>query len=443
MQVLIVGGCVRDKLRGESPTDIDYVVVGSSPSEMEALGFQRVGAFPVFLHPETRDEYALARSEQSTGDAHTDFAYRWENVSIEEDLSRRDFTINAMAIDSEGILIDPYGGEKDLRAGVLRHVSDAFRDDPLRVLRGARFAASFGYQVAPETMSLMQDIVSKGMLETLSAERLWKETEKALMSNTPSLYFKVLSDCGALARLFPEIECMKGIPQNALYHAEGDVWTHTLMVLDEAAKLTRGADFDRTRALRIRIAALMHDFGKPHTPKELLWDEQGNPIGRHHGHEDPKRYRASMRALAKRIKMPKDYLAFADVVAQNHQHVHAIRKMQHKGLVRLFDRMRLESTARKDPNFIEDVYLSCKADNMGRFHMSEEGLVQPTDYIQGDYFKLAMTAISDVDVGAIMKPLLEKGVSVNDARTKVTSERLRLAKGFMKVHAVELDVKQR
>ena len=408
MDIYKVGGCVRDSLLGKEPHDLDYVVVGSSPDEMQRLGFQRVGMFPVFLHPETGDEYALARAEQSTGDSHADFVYKWDGVCLEEDLRRRDFTINAMARDNEGGLIDPYGGQNDLSKKVIRHVSEAFADDPLRVLRGARFAAQLGFEIAPETMDLMKLITSKGMLETLSRERLWGETQKALLSDKPSLFFRALSDCGALSRIFPEIECMKGIPQSAVYHAEGDVWTHTLMVIDEAAKVTPLTEFEESRAVAIRVAAMMHDFGKPHTPEELLWAPDGTPLGKHHGHEDPARYRSSMRSLAKRIAMPSRYLHFADQVAEVHQHVHAVRKMRHQGLVRLHERLRVEARLKANPEFIEDVYLACLADNRGRFTKTENGLVQPTDYPQGEYFKKAMYEIEQVEVGEIMKRLLGK-----------------------------------
>lgn len=402
-----VGGCVRDALLGREAQDVDYVVIGESPDSMKSRGFLQVGHFPVFLHPETQDEYALARSERSTGDGYADFDYVWDGVSLEEDLKRRDLTINAMALTDEGVVIDPYGGRADLQAGILRHVSEHFAEDPLRVLRVARFAARYGFTVAQETLQLMTDMVQQGMLGALSAERLWAETEKGLMTSTPRRYFEVLDECGALEAIFPELHVMKGIPQRADYHAEGDVWVHTLMVLDESVGLTKG--LPEERALRVRVAALLHDLGKPNTPHEYLYNADGSVLGMHPGHDDPDRFEPQLHQLTQRIRMPSAYSKFAGRVAVGHQDMHRIRDISGRGLVNLYDRLDLARSLRHDSDLLDDMVLACMADNLGRRTLMPDGsLKQPTRYRQGDWFKNAMLALHELPVGQWMQEAMQR-----------------------------------
>ena len=402
-----VGGCVRDALLGREAHDVDYVVIGESPASMQARGFQQVGRFPVFLHPETQDEYALARSERSTGDGYADFDYVWEGVSLEEDLKRRDLTINAMAMTETGIVIDPYGGRADLEARLLRHVSKHFIEDPLRVLRVARFAARYDFTVAPETRHLMTDMVRQGMLGALSAERLWAETEKALMTTKPRRYFEVLDECGALEAVFPELVAMKGVPQRTDYHAEGDVWVHTLMVLDESVPLT--ANLPEDRAIRIRLAALLHDLGKPNTPHEYLYNPDGSVLGMHPGHDDPARFEDQLNQLAQRIRMPSHYRRFAASAALAHQDIHRIRDMSGRGLVNLYDRLDLARSLRYDTELLDDLVLACTADNFGRRTLMADGsLKRPTRYRQGQWFKEAMLELHQLPVGQWMQEAMQR-----------------------------------
>lgn len=426
-----VGGCVRDSLLGREAQDVDYVVIGESPDSMKARGFQQVGHFPVFLHPDTQDEYALARSERSTGDGYADFDYVWEGVSLHEDLKRRDLTINAMAMTDAGEIIDPHNGRQDLAAGLLRHVSEHFVEDPLRVLRVARFAARYGFTVADETRQLMTDMVKQGMLGALSAERLWAETEKALMTRAPRRYFEVLDDCGALEAIFPELHVMKGVPQRADYHAEGDVWIHTLMVLDEAVGLTQ--DIPEERALRVRVAALLHDLGKPNTPHEYLYNADGSVLGMHPGHDDPERFEEDLHRLANRICMPTAYTKFAKRVAIGHQDIHRIRDMSGRGLVNLYDRLDLARSLRHDEVLLDDIVLACTADNLGRRTLMPDGsMVQPTRYRQGQWFKDFMLALHELPVGTWMqeamarcdpfKPKRVAAVEAGDSQSSQTIE---------------------
>lgn len=431
MKAFLVGGFVRDKLLGLSPNDRDYVVVGETPTTMIEKGFIQVGGhFPVFLHPETKEEYALARQEASTGNGYGDFTYNWDGVTLEEDLGRRDITINAMAIDADGAVVDLFGGMNDLKAGVLRHTSEAFAEDPLRVLRVARFAARYDFDLASETLLLMKEMTAKGMLLELPGERVWKETEKALLTPQPSKYFKILKDCGALAVWFPELDAMADIPQRPDYHAEGNVWIHTLMVLDEAAKLTN--DLEHDRCLRVRLAALTHDFGKTVTPKELLWGEDGELIGRHHGHEDPDRFGPLLTEFADRLTLPSRLRKFAWVVSAVHQNIHNVKQLSTGGLVRLFDRVGGARPITGDQFYLEDIGHACMADNLGRLVTKEDGsVVKPTEYPQGAYFKTAMEIINSVDVGAIVRPLLLKKVLIEEALGHVKGVRRKALKSFV------------
>lgn len=426
-----VGGFVRDTLLGIGAKDIDYVVIGESPETMISRGFAPVGHFPVFLHPKTQDEYALARSERSTGEGYADFEYVWEGVSLEEDLKRRDLTINAMAMSENGEVFDPYGGRDDLDKRTLRHVSHHFIEDPLRILRVARFAARYDFQVAPETRALMEDMVRQGMLGALSAERFWAETEKAILSDNPRRFFEVLDECGALEAVFPELHAMKGVPQRIDYHAEGDVWIHTRMVLDEAAALTR--NLPSHQSLRVRLAALLHDLGKTQTPESELWNEDGSILGRHSGHDDPDRFEPELNALAKRIKMPGEYKQFAYRCALAHQKIHRIRDMSGRGLVSLYDDLDLSRTLRHDNTFLEDMAMMCLADNLGRRTLKPDGsLEQPLRYRQGPWFVEIMTAIHALPVGLWMKEQMGKGLTLDNAKSVVLGQRRGFANGLMK-----------
>lgn len=438
-----VGGCVRDKLLGLNPNDIDYVVIGETPESMCERGFQQVGAgFPVFLHPQTHEEYALARSERSTGDSHTDFEWSWDGISLEEDLKRRDLTINAMAMDEEGNLYDPYGGLQDLNQGLLRHVSDSFQEDPLRVLRVARFAAQLGFSLADETREVMSSMVAKGMLDALTPERVWTETCKALLTEKPSVYFEVLDQVDALAVIFPELKALDGIPQRPEYHAEGDVWIHTRMVMDEAAKAT--CSLEKNRRLRVLWASVCHDLGKANTPKELLWADDGSLIGRHHGHEAPERFEKALNNIAERIKMPTAIRRFCHVVAEQHQRIHAVRKLSGRKVINLYEALGLNRMLRHDAEYLDDIVLACTADNAGRRHMGKNGeLIQPESYPQGDYLLRSMRVVHSVDQGKIMKEVEEKGLSLSTFKQLVHQERMREIKAFLKEEGVDLSPTQR
>jgi tRNA nucleotidyltransferase (CCA-adding enzyme) len=309
MKVYEVGGAVRDELLGLPVTERDWVVVGASAAELEAQGFKRVGRdFPVFLHPASGEEYALARTERKTAPGYTGFAFdAAPTVTLEDDLKRRDLTINAIARAESGELVDPWSGRADLAARVLRHVSPAFREDPLRVLRVARFAARFaplGFTVAPETLELMKEIVAAGEMEALRAERVWQETVKGLATERPDVYFETLRACGALARVFPEVDALFGVPQVEQWHPEIDAGVHTMMALRMAAQL-RGSE-------PVRFAVLVHDLGKATTPQELL--------PRHHAHEA--RSEQLLEELCARLPVPNRFRDLALLVARHHGAVH-------------------------------------------------------------------------------------------------------------------------
>lgn len=433
-KVYRVGGFVRDTLLGQTPKDIDYVVIGESPESMESKGFTRVGhSFPVFLHPETQDEYALGRSEISSGDGHKDFLYEWYGVTLPQDLKRRDLTINAMAFLEDGTVFDPYGGQEDLRTGTLRHVSPSFAEDPLRVLRVARFAARFGYKVAPETMQLMTEMTNKGMLDTLTAERIWQEMEKALLTCQPNLFFEVLDQCGALEVVFPELHKMKGVPQVKAHHAEGDVWIHVMMVLVEAAEKSKHLP-DSSR-IRIMVGALLHDLGKATTPHELLWDSEGNMLGKHHGHEDPDRFGPALDSLASRICMPSDIKQFAYACALCHQDTHKIKSMG-DGLAMMYIRLGLERQMRHDPAFLDDFLIMCHADSSGRLKTLEDGsLKREEEYPQADYARAAMTEIANVKPGPIIQAEMAKGSTVDEAKAVLLQTQRRTGRYFKKAQS--------
>jgi tRNA nucleotidyltransferase (CCA-adding enzyme) len=323
MKIYVVGGAVRDGLLGRANADRDYVVVGASPQAMLDKGFRPVGKdFPVFLHPETHEEYALARTERKTGHGYHGFAFHAApEVTLEEDLARRDLTINAMARAADGTLVDPFHGQRDLTAKILRHVGPAFAEDPVRVLRLARFAARFAdFSVAPETLALMRDMVAGGEVDHLVSERVWQELAKGLMEEQPSRMFEVLRQCGALVRLLPEVDALFGVPQRADYHPEVDTGVHTLMVVDESAR--------QGFSLPVRFAALTHDLGKATTPADIL--------PRHHGHEARSVRLAS--ALCARLRIPGECRDLAVMAARYHGDIHRAAELRATTLVTLLER---------------------------------------------------------------------------------------------------------
>jgi tRNA nucleotidyltransferase (CCA-adding enzyme) len=377
MRIYRVGGAVRDELLGLPVKDRDYVVVGASAEELLARGFQPVGKdFPVFLHPETHEEYALARTERKSGRGYRGFVvHAAPDVTLEQDLARRDLTINAMARDADGRLIDPYGGAADLAAGILRHVGPAFAEDPVRILRVARFAARFGFCVAPDTLALMRAMVANGEVDALVPERVWQELARGLMETRPARMFETLRDCGALARLLPEVERLFGVPQRADYHPEVDTGLHTLLVVDEAARL--GA------SLAARFAALTHDIGKGTTPAHLL--------PRHHGHEA--RGARLIGPLCARLRVPAECRDTARLAARHHGNVHRAPALRPATLLDLL----LAADALRRPARLEDLLAVCESDHRGRLGFSER------PYPQADYVREACKIIAAVDAGALAR----------------------------------------
>jgi tRNA nucleotidyltransferase (CCA-adding enzyme) len=342
-----VGGAVRDELLGLPVQDRDYVVVGASPEKMMALGFKPVGKdFPVFLHPQTRQEYALARTERKSGRGYKGFTFHaGPDVTLEEDLRRRDLTINAMARDEGGGLVDPYGGRTDLQAGILRHVSDAFAEDPVRVLRVARFAARFAsFSVAPETLALMRQMVANGEVDFLVAERVWQELSRGLMEQRPSRMLEVLRDCGALEKILPEVDRLFGVPQRPDFHPEVDTGIHIMLVVDWAAR--------QGFSLPVRFAALTHDLGKGTTPP-AEWP-------RHHGHET--RSVDLVRGLCERIRAPADCRELALAVARDHGNVHRAPELRPATILKMFD----ATDAFRRPERFAQFLQACEADFRGR-----------------------------------------------------------------------------
>jgi len=369
MKIYEVGGAVRDALMGLPVKDRDWVVVGGTKDDLLRLGYRPIGKdFPVFLHAKTGEQYALARTEQKTGPGYHGFSFDTsKTVSLEEDLARRDLTVNAMARDESGHIIDPYGGQLDLERKVLRHVSDAFIEDPLRVLRVARFSARFvqlGFSVAPETTELMKKMAETGELDMLRPERVWQETNKALVETNPQQYFLVLRDCGALARVFPELEALFGVPQPARWHPEIDTGIHVMMALKIAAKLSDKAE--------IRFAVLAHDLGKGTTPKKLLPG--------HRGHEE--RSLKILASLCARLPVPKNYQALAEAVARYHGLVHKVSSLRPNTLHKII--VAVDGIRR--PERFEDFLIACEADARGRKGLEEQA------YPQAEILKRALHA---------------------------------------------------
>ncbi|WP_018873600.1 multifunctional CCA addition/repair protein [Thioalkalivibrio sp. ALJ16] len=379
MQTYLVGGAVRDRLLGRPVAERDYVVVGSTPEAMEAAGFRPVGRdFPVFLHPRTHEEYALARTERKTARGYHGFQFNAApEVTLEEDLERRDLTINAMAESADGTLIDPYGGQADLAARQLRHVSPAFAEDPVRLLRVARFAAQlapWGFRVAPDTQELMHELVRSGEVDALVPERVWAECEKALRSPAPRRFLEELRAAGALAILFPEIERLFGVPQPPRYHPEVDTGVHTLMVLDQATALSEAPE--------VRFAALVHDLGKGTTDPAILPS--------HHGHEE--RGVELIRALAERLRIPNRYRDLAVRVARYHGLVHRVFELRPKTVMKLVDGL----DVLRRPENVEPFLLAVEADFRGRTGWEDK------PYPQADAVRRAVAAAQAVQPQALM-----------------------------------------
>ena len=390
MKLYEVGGAVRDALLGRAVHDRDWVAVGATPQELVAAGYLPVGRdFPVFLHPSTRDEVALARTERKTAPGYHGFAFHASpEVTLEDDLARRDLTINAMARDEAGRLIDPHGGQRDLAARVLRHVSPAFAEDPVRILRLARFAARLpDFSVAPETAALMRRMVVAGEADALVAERVWQELARGLMAARPSRLFEVLRACGALARLLPEVERLWGVPQSAEHHPEVDTGLHLMMVLDMSARL--GAP------LPVRYACLGHDLGKGTTPAELL--------PRHLGHEG--RSVALLRALGERLRVPLDCRELAEVVAREHGNLHRSASLDASAVLRLLERC----DALRKPQRFEQVLLACECDARGRLGF-EDRAYAPTPRLQSAL--AAALAVATADIAAEAMTRGERGPAV-------------------------------
>jgi len=405
MQIFTVGGAVRDELLGLPVQDRDYVVVGTSPEAMLARGFKPVGKdFPVFLHPQTHEEYALARTERKTGPGYKGFAFHADpQVSLEDDLARRDLTINAIARAEDGALIDPYQGVADLSARLLRHVGPAFVEDPVRILRVARFAARFtDFSVAPATVALMREMVGSGEVDHLVAERVWQEFAKGLMEARPSRMFEVLRECGALVRLLPELDALFGVPQRADYHPEIDTGVHVLMALDEAAQ--------RDLALPVRFATLLHDLGKGRTPAADL--------PRHPGHEA---HSVTLAAdVCARLKAPVDCRDLALLTARYHSDIHRGPGLRAATLVRL-----LENTdALRRPQRFEQLLAACACDFHGRLGWAEKDYPAPTLFMQ------ALAAVRGVDAAMIVRGCTDATqipVRLHEARVAAVKRALALS----------------
>lgn len=403
MEVYLVGGAVRDELLGLPVHERDWCVVGATPDDLVGLGYRPVGKdFPVFIHPQSGEEYALARTERKTAAGYHGFSFHTSpEVTIVEDLGRRDLTVNAMAKDSAGNLIDPFDGRADIETKSLRHVSSAFAEDPVRILRAAKFAARFhelGFHVADDTMRLMKQMVASGEADALVPDRVWKETEAALAGANPRVYFEVLRECAALAVLFAEIEALFGVPQPAKWHPEIDSGLHTMMVLQQAAMLSEDVD--------VRFAALVHDLGKATTPK--------NELPSHKGHE--LRSAKLVRSLAKRLPVPNACRDLGCLVAEFHAHCHRAFELRPETILKVLDRTDAFRRAERFEKFL----LACEADSRGRTGLENKA------YPQADYFRAAFAAAMKVKID----DLTNAGLSGAEIGKEIKSRRVQAISRF-------------
>ncbi len=392
MKIYAVGGAVRDELLGLPVKDHDWVVVGTTPQAMQAQGFLPVGRdFPVFLHPATREEYALARTERKTAPGYAGFVFHAASeVTLEEDLRRRDLTINAMAKAEDGTLIDPYGGQADIEAKVLRHVSPAFAEDPVRILRVARFAARFSdFTLAPETLGLMQMMVANGEVDALVPERVWQELARGLMEAAPSRMFTVLDDCGALSKLLPELTALKDVPQRADFHPEIDTFVHVMMVIDMAARIDA--------PLPARFAALTHDLGKGLTPADVL--------PRHPGHEQ--KSVALLGPLCERLRVPSDCRDVARLVARHHGTIHRVDELKASTILELLE----SCDGLRRPERFAQILLACEADYRGRLGWHERFYPQTQTWLD------ALAVVRLVDAGAIAHEVTQLAKKIGAGKT--------------------------
>ena len=403
MNVYLVGGAVRDQLLGLPVKDRDWIVVGTNPATLLSLGYQQVGKdFPVFLNPKTKEEYALARTERKAGAGYTGFICDFSpTITLEQDLIRRDLTINAMAQSEDGEIIDPYGGKQDLENRILRHISPAFSEDPLRVLRVARFAAryhSLGFKIASETLALMAELAQSGELQHLTAERVWLETEKALNEKNPEIYFETLHKTGTLRVLFPEIDALYGVPNPVKHHPEVDSFIHTMLVLEQAVNLTENNPILNKSA--VRFAAICHDLGKALTPQNIL--------PHHYGHEQAGI--KPTRSLCKRLKVPSYFQELAELTCEFHTHIHKAFELRAETIITLFNRF---DVWRKPQRFQEFLQV-CLADTRGRTGFENK------DYPQIDYVNQLLQAANEVDVQQVIADGFEK----QEIRNELTKRRI-------------------
>ncbi|MCH1906267.1 multifunctional CCA addition/repair protein [Pasteurella multocida] len=402
IKIYLVGGAVRDQLLNLVVKDRDWVVVGATPDDLLSQGYQQVGKdFPVFLHPQTKEEYALARTERKAGSGYTGFICDFSpTISLEQDLSRRDLTINALAQDLDGKIYDFYGGLTDLKQRLLRHVSPAFAEDPLRVLRVARFAARYhtlGFTIASETRELMQQLSQSGELSNLTAERVWLETEKALLEPHPEVYFQTLQEVGALQVLFPELAALQGVPNPAKYHPEIDTFVHTMLVLQQAVLLTENMDSDKSA---VRFAAICHDLGKALTPKEIL--------PHHYGHE--KAGVMPTRRLCQRFKLPHAIQDFAELCCEYHSHIHKAFELRAETILKLFNRLDVW----RKPERFKALLLVCIADTRGRTGFEQ------VDYPQREFLWQLYQSALQVNV----QDIIQQGFQQQAIRDELNRRRI-------------------